>query len=331
MTLQESFRYGHPFGEECLREQIAAYLLQSRGLKAEPSAIIIGSSTQQMLIYLGQILKEEFPSIIVENPGYDGAKEAFQFHRFMLETLPVYETGTDFSKLEQMISRLIYVTPSHQSPIGVSMSIQERHMLIHWANNIQGYIIEDDYDSEFRYTQQPFPALASIDSTRVIYLGNFSKSFLPGIRLNYMVLPQPLLNQYKNNFFTLRALLPFLASLQWLNLWKKENGTVILNECVLFISENAVHRFRVKKTVSAKYIDYRGAIRIVHTRQDPSKPFRRMADRARLPSWSESISYLHLFHKNHFDEPAIKLGFSNLTCEEIQLGVELLKKRGLNK
>ena len=139
-------------------------------------------------------------ALSVEDPGYDGAREAFQFHRFTLETLPVYETGADFSQLENMMSRLIYVTPSHQSPIGVSMSIQQRQMLIHWANKRNGYIIEDDYDSEFRYTQQPFPALASIDSTRVIYLGNFSKSFLPGIRLSYMVLPQFLLDRYIKHF-----------------------------------------------------------------------------------------------------------------------------------
>lgn len=148
LTLQESFRYGEPFGELCLREQIATYLLQSRGVKADPNAIIIGSNTQQMLIYLGQILKDDFTSIIVEDPGYDGAREAFQFHRFTLETLPVYESGADFSKLEQRTSRLIYVTPSHQSPIGVTMSIQQRQMLIHWAKQMEGYIIEDDYDSE---------------------------------------------------------------------------------------------------------------------------------------------------------------------------------------
>lgn len=200
LTLRESFRYGEPFGEVCLREQIATYLFQSRGVKTEPNAIIIGSSTQQMLIHLGQILKNDFPSVILEDPGYDGAKEAFLFHRFTLETLPVDETGAEFSQLENMMSRLIYVTPSHQSPLGVSMSIQERQMVIHWANNNNGFIIEDDYDSEFLYTKQPFPALASIDSTRVIYLGNFSKSFLPGIRLCYMVLPQFLLDLYIKNF-----------------------------------------------------------------------------------------------------------------------------------
>src|SRR5690625_3039088 len=213
LTLRESFRYGKPFGEVYLREQIATYLFQSRGVKTEPNAIIIGSSTQQMLIYLGQILKDDHAGIIIEDPGYDGAMEAFRFHRFTMETLPVYETGANFSKLEKTKSKLIYVTPSHQSPLGVSMSIQERQMLIHWANNNNGFIIEDDYDSELRYTKQPFPALASIDSTRVIYLGNFSKSFLPGIRLCYMVLPELVLNRYKNQFLHFESTSSLLSQL----------------------------------------------------------------------------------------------------------------------
>ncbi|WP_413367005.1 PLP-dependent aminotransferase family protein [Lysinibacillus sp. 3P01SB] len=327
LTLQESFRYGHPFGEECLREQIAAYLLQSRGLKAEPSAIIIGSSTQQMLIYLGQILKEGFPSIIVENPGYDGAKEAFLFHRFMLETLPVYETGTDFSTLEQMVSRLIYVTPSHQSPIGVSMSIQERHMLIHWADNIQGYIIEDDYDSEFRYTQQPFPALASIDSTRVIYLGNFSKSFLPGIRLSYMVLPQPLLNQYKKQFLHFESTTSLLSQLtmakfmeegEW-NRHIKRMRLVYKRKMQCIVSEL---RKQFQQTISI-IGEQSGLYILAKIHLNRSEEW--LIERASLHGVKVYPTSIY-FIKNHFDEPAIKLGFSNLTCEEIQLGVELLKK-----
>ena len=140
------------------------------------------------------------------------------------------------------------------------MSIQQRQKLIQWANKRKGYIIEDDYDSEFRYTQQPFPALASIDSTRVIYLGNFSKSFLPGIRLSYMVLPQLLLNFIKINSHISRVPLHFLASLQWLNLWKRENGIAILNACVLFISEKCSVSFRIKETFQTKYIHYWGAV-----------------------------------------------------------------------
>ncbi len=327
LALQESFRYGHPFGEESLREQIATYLLQSRGVKTDPSAIIIGSSTQQMLIYLGQILKDDFPSIIVEDPGYDGAKEAFQFHRLTLEALPVYETGADFSKLKQMESRLIYVTPSHQSPIGVSMSIQERQMLIHWANKIQGYIIEDDYDSEFRYTQQPFPALASIDSTRVIYLGNFSKSFLPGIRLSYMVLPKQLINHYKNQFLRFESTTSLLSQLTMAKLmeegeWNrhiKRMRLVYKRKMQCIVSELRKH-FKQEVTIIG---EQSGLYLLIKVHVNHSEEW--LIERASLHGVKVYPTSIY-FIKNHSNQPIIKLGFSNLTCEEIQFGVELLKK-----
>jgi GntR family transcriptional regulator / MocR family aminotransferase len=327
LTLPESFRYGEPFGEVCLREQIATYLLQSRGVKTNANAIIIGSSTQQMLVNLGQILKDNFTSIIVEDPGYEGAREAFQFHCFTLETLPVYGSGTDFSKLEQMTSKLIYVTPSHQSPIGVSMSIQHRQMLIHWANQNHGFIIEDDYDSEFRYTQQPFPALASIDSTRVIYLGNFSKSFLPGIRLSYMVLPQFLLNRYKHQFLHFESTTSLLSQLTMAKFM--EDG-----EWIRHIKRmRLVYKRKIQCLVSAikkhfnKNIsiigEQSGLYVLVKVHLNRSEEW--LIERASINGIKVYPTSIY-FIKNHSDEAMIKLGFSSLTCEEIQLGVELLKK-----
>lgn len=330
LTVKESFRYGEPFGELCLREQIAAYILQSRGVRTDPHAIIIGSSTQQMLVYLGLVLKREFSSMIVEDPGYDGAREAFQLNGFTLETLPVYETGADLSHLEHMKSRLIYVAPSHHSPYGVSMSIQQRHALIRWANKMQGYIIEDDYDSEFRYTQQPFPALASIDSTRVIYLGNFSKCFLPGIRLSYMVLPQPLLHCYKDQFkhfesttskLSQFAMAKFMEEGEWIRhikrmrlVYKRKMQHLVLElrnhfkEKISIIGEQSGLYLLVKVHLerSEEWLIQQASIQGVKVY--PTSPF---------------------FVKNKTDKPIIKLGFSNLSCDEIQLGVQLLKKAWL--
>jgi len=330
LTIEDTFRYGHPFGEECLREQIATYLLQSRGVKTDPSAIIIGSSTQQMLIYLGQILKGEFSSVIVEDPGYDGARDAFQFHRFTLESLPIRETGADFSTLEQMESRLIYVTPSHQSPIGVSLSIQERQMLIQWANMRQGYILEDDYDSEFRYTQKPFPSLASIDSTRVIYLGNFSKSFLPGIRLCYMVLPPPLLKNYQNQFLHFESTTSLLSQLtmakfmeegEW-NRHIKRMRLVYKRKMQCIVTE-LKNQFAQQLTIigeqSGLYILVK--VHLNHSEEE-------LIERASLYGVKVYPTSIY-FINNHSDEPILKLGFSNLTCEEIQEGVKLLKEAWL--
>lgn len=329
-ALRKSFFYGEHFGEKCLREQIAAYLLQSRGVNTSADAVIIGSSTQQMLIYLGHILKEDHPSIIVEDPGYDGAREAFHFQHFTLETLPVYESGADLSHLDQMKSRLVYVTPSHHSPYGVSMSIQQRQTLIHWANQVQGYIIEDDYDSEFRYTQQPFPALASIDATRVVYLGNFSKSFLPGIRLSYMVLPQPLLDLYKKR------------------LSRFESTTSILNQLTMakFMEEGEwnrhikrmrlVYKRKMQQTVSLLTEQFGQTISIIGSQSglyllikvhlnSSEKWLIQNASKVGVKVYPTSIFFI----ENCGSEPIIKLGFSNLSFDEIQRGVALLKKAWL--
>ncbi|SDN78941.1 transcriptional regulator, GntR family [Psychrobacillus sp. OK028] len=327
LTLQESFQYGDPFGEICLREQIAAYLLQSRGVKTDPNAIIIGSSTQQMLINLGQILKDDFPSVIVEDPGYDGAKEAFLFHRFTLETLPVDETGADFSQLENTMSRLIYVTPSHQSPIGVSMSISQRQKLIQWVTKRKGYIIEDDYDSEFRYTQQPFPALASIDSTRVIYLGNFSKSFLPGIRLCYMVLPPLLLDRYISQFQYFESTTSLLSQLTMAEFmeegeWSRhiKRMRLVYKRKMQCIASELRKQFEHHITIIG---EQSGLYVLVKVHLNRSEEW--LIERASIYGvkvYPTSIYFL----ENHSAEAIIKLGFSNLTFDEIQEGVKLLKQ-----
>lgn len=327
LTLQESFLYGDPFGEVCLREQIATYLLQSRGVKTDANAIIIGSSTQQMLVQLGHILKDDFPSIIVEDPGYDGAREAFQFHRFTLETLPVYETGADFSKLEQMTSQVIYVTPSHHSPIGVSMSIQQRQLLIHWANKMNGYIIEDDYDSEFRYTQQPFPALASIDSRRVIYLGNFSKSFLPGIRLSYMVLPPSLLNRYKQQFLHFESTSSLLSQLTMARFMEEGEWNRHIKRMRLVYKRKMLHIVSALNEHFGQHISIIGEqsglyvlvkVHLEYSEEDLIK-------RASLYGAKVYPTSLYFIH-NNTSEPIIKLGFSSLSCDEIEYGVKLLRK-----
>ncbi|MGE7887689.1 PLP-dependent aminotransferase family protein [Bacillus cereus] len=330
LTLQESFQYGEPFGETCLREQIATYLFQSRGVKAESNAIIIGGSTQQMLIYLGQILKDDFQGVIVEDPGYDGAREAFKLNRFALETLPVFETGADFSQLEHMKSRLIYVAPSHHSPYGVSMPIQQRHSLIYWAQKSQGYIIEDDYDSEFRYSQQPFPALASIDSTRVIYLGNFSKSFLPGIRMSYMVLPQPILNHYQNQFRHFESTTSILNQLTMAKFMEEGEWNSHIKRMRLVYKKKMHHLVSVLKKHFNENVsiigEHSGLYVLIKVHLNRSEEW--LIQQAHFHGVKVYPTSLY-FIKNTSQKPIIKLGFGNLSYDEIQNGVELLKKAWL--
>lgn len=327
LTLPESFKYGEVFGELDLRKQIAIYLFQSRGVKTEPDAIIIGSSTQQLLIYLGQILKEEYQGVIVEDPGYDGAREAFQFHSYGIETLPIDESGADFSELEKMKSKLIYVTPSHQSPLGVSMSIQQRQLLIHWANKVKGFIIEDDYDSEFRYTQQPFPALAAIDSSRAVYLGNFSKAFLPGIRLSYMVLPHLLIERYKNKFLNFESTVSLqhqltMSKFMDLGEWDRHIKRMRL-----------IYKRKMQCLVSALQSHFDQSISIIGEQSGLyvlikvhlNRSEKWLIDRAFIYGVKVYATSIY-FIDNYPTESIIKLGFSNLSYEDIEEGVKLLKE-----
>ncbi|MED3025699.1 MULTISPECIES: MocR-like pyridoxine biosynthesis transcription factor PdxR [Bacillus cereus group] len=192
------FSYGEKQGDIKLRKALADYLFQSRGVNTSAEQIIIGSSTQHLLLLLSLMLKQDYHYLAVEDPGYNVARELFVLQSFIIDPIPVKERGIQVDFLLKSTSRLLYVTPTHHFPYGVTIPVNERLKLIEWAKKVEGYIIEDDYDSEFRYIHQPIPSLQSLDSNdRVVYLGTFSKALLPSIRVSYMVLPRRLINEYK--------------------------------------------------------------------------------------------------------------------------------------
>ena len=327
LHLDESFVYGDPFGEPLLKEQLVQYLLQARGVKSEADDIIIGSGTQQMLLYLGLILKRDFASVIVEDPGYSGARQSFQLNDFELEALPVLEHGAQLQLLAQMRSRLLYVTPSHHFPYGVTMSIQQRQTIIQWAQEVDGYIIEDDYDSEFRYAQQPFPALASIDHARVIYIGTFSKSFLPGIRLSYMVLPKTLTHRYKEKFMQFEhnasslhqlTMAAFMEQGEWTRHIKRMRIIYKhkMNYLVKLLKQQFGHLITVLGEHSGLYVLVK-----VHVHQTEQQLIQCAAQYG-VNVYPTSPYFL----QQSTTEPILQLGFSKLQLTDIQQGVHLLGK-----
>jgi len=332
LPLNECYQYGDPFGEPLLKEQLVHYLLQARGVHVNEEDIIIGSSTQQMLIYLGFLLKQDFQSVILEDPGYNGAREAFKLHDFHIETLPVLENGAQLEHLAQLQSRLLYVTPSHHFPYGVSMSIQQRQALIQWAKNVDGYILEDDYDGEFRYTQQPFPALASIDKSRVIYMGTFSKSFLPAIRLSYMVLPKALVQPYKKRFAHFEhnasslhqlTMAKFMEQGEWTRHIKRMRITYKhkINTLVEELNKQFGEKITILGEQSGLYILVK-----VHAKFSEEQLIQN-AHHHGVKVYPTSPYFL----QQPSSVPIIQLGFSKLKMEEIILGVRLLKKAWITK
>ena len=196
----EMFTLGDVQGDLQLRETISRYLHSSRGVNCQPEQIIIGAGTDYLFMLLEKILGRHVP-IAMEDPTYKRAYRIFQSFAYEIQAIPVDEYGMDVEKLRETKARVAYVMPSHQYPTGVVMPIGRRLELLKWAKDGEDrYLIEDDYDSEFRYKGKPIPSLQASDREgRVIYMGTFSKSIAPAIRVGYMVLPLRLLNVYKEN------------------------------------------------------------------------------------------------------------------------------------
>ena len=204
-------------GELVLREQIATYVEKSRGVSCTADQIYIYSGTQHQL----QELCKFFGPVqaAIEEPGFKRATAVFQQNRVPVEYVPVDERGASIPLTN---CRFYYVTPAHQFPLGIVMSIERKLELLKWANETGAYLIEDDYDAEFRYKGTPIPPLAQIDQLqRVIYFGTFSKTLIPSLRISYMILPielQERFNQFNReqkstvSRIEQRAVAEFIAS-----------------------------------------------------------------------------------------------------------------------
>jgi GntR family transcriptional regulator/MocR family aminotransferase len=201
---RDLLRTGDPQGYPKLRAGIARYLHHSRGVNCSPKQIIISSGTEFLLQLLIQLFEKYFVYAI-ENPGYEKLSMIFKSSRAEYQPITLDENGMRPDELERSIANVACITPSHQFPTGHIMPVSRRIRLLNWANEKSDrYIIEDDYDSEFRYSGKPIPSLQGFDkSGKVIYMGAFSKSLSPALRISYMVLPEKLLEIYneKLNFY----------------------------------------------------------------------------------------------------------------------------------
>ncbi|WP_130931305.1 PLP-dependent aminotransferase family protein [Pseudomonas sp. Sample_24] len=190
--------YGDPAGDARLRGMIAAYLRSSRGMQCTAEQIVITSGAQQGISLCAQLLVEPGDGVAIENPGYRAAGHAFAVAGARLHGVAVDSDGIDCNKLNGIVDcRLAYVTPSHQYPTGVVMSLARRLELLAWAEKTQGWIVEDDYDGEYRYSGAPLAPLAALDRHgRVLYVGTFGKVAFPALRLGYLVLPTALVDAF---------------------------------------------------------------------------------------------------------------------------------------
>ncbi|MCD2491261.1 PLP-dependent aminotransferase family protein [Lacrimispora sp. NSJ-141] len=195
---KELFSAGENKGDLKLRQAICTYLYGARGVTCRPEQLIVGAGNEYLLMLLNQLFGNQ-NVIAMETPTYRQAYRVFDRLGHLVVPVEMDENGMDIRKLAVSGADIAYVMPSHQFPTGIVMPIRRRMELLSWAAEKEGrYIIEDDYDSEFRYRGKPIPSLQSADTAgRVIYLGTFSRAVAPAIRVSYMMLPTPLLEQYE--------------------------------------------------------------------------------------------------------------------------------------
>ncbi|HXY50299.1 MAG TPA: PLP-dependent aminotransferase family protein [Terriglobales bacterium] len=195
----ESFHYGDQMGSMPLRETLASYLRTARSLHCEAEQVMITSGSQQALEISARVLLDSRSSLWIEEPCYRLAREVFALTGCHLVPVPVDQEGLDVAAGIKCCrqARAVFVTPSHQFPLGVTMSASRRFQLLDWAQRSGSWIIEDDYDAEYRYESLPIASLQGLDANaRVIYIGTFSKVLFPSLRLGYVVIPADLVDHF---------------------------------------------------------------------------------------------------------------------------------------
>lgn len=197
-TLLLNYQSRFALGLPSLRQALARYLNESRGVRCQWQQIAITCGSQQALFLLGQLLLKPDDKVLMEDPGYVGARQAFEHAGAKLMPMPVDELGA-VPPQNPPAAKILYTTPSRQFPTGASLPVARRIQMLEAAHAAKAWLLEDDYDSEFRYSRPPLPSLHSLDTNgRVIYLGSMSKVLFPSLRIGYVVLPEELISPFES-------------------------------------------------------------------------------------------------------------------------------------
>lgn len=326
---KEMFLTGSPQGEPALREAIKGYLHSARGVNCQAEQIIIGAGSEYLLMLLYQILGPG-QTIAMENPTYKQAYRVFESLGYQILPVEMDRYGMEVKGLEESGADVAYVMPSHQHPMGIVMPVNRRQELLQWAGQRKDrYLIEDDYDSEFRYRGKPIPALQGLDKAgKVIYMGTFSQSIAPAIRVGYMVLPQPLLSVYQ----------------QRLGFYASTVSRIDQNILYQFLTEGYYERHlnRMRAIYKGKHDtllarlrgleedfqihgEYAGLHVLLTSKKGlPERWLVEEAGKAGVRVYGLSAYYIHQHHNNR--PSTVILGYAKLSEEQIEEGARRLKE-----
>ena len=307
-----------------LRVNLQSYLSQSRGVPCTADQIILGPSTEYLIAILLDLLKTK-PTIGIEDPGYNGFKQLFKRENIPVTAIPIDEMGVNIESLEKSAVDLMIVTSNHQFPTGNIMPLTRRQALLNWANlKDDRYVIENDYDSEFKYSGIPIPSLKYLDQKqKVIYLGSFTRNVSPGIRMSYMVLPDNLLKQYRESYRSYSS--PLSTSEQWVirNFLNDGHFNTHLNRSRTFYKKKRDKMIKAIKTIDSNAKIY-GENAGLHLLVRPSLAFDGLHFKNRALKEGIRLSLLSDYATNKMDgqDNTLFISFSNIPKKDIDNLIE---------
>jgi GntR family transcriptional regulator/MocR family aminotransferase len=330
-SLRENSRqlsqYSDPQGDMRLRISLQEYLDRSRGVVCEPDQIVLTSGLQQSLDIVATLLKKRHSVIAFENPGYPPARFVFRNHSYETISIPVGPKGIELNQLKASQSTIVYVTPSHQLPLGYVMPVANRLKLIDWAETGDRFILEDDYDSELRYSGKPIPSLQGLrPDGNIFYMGTFSKILSPALRMSYLVLPQSQMEPYRHlyqDFFPSVSMLEQLTLTKFLEqghwerqirrmrtIYKKKHDAIL----------QAIERYFGTR---AMVVGQGAGLHVVLQLPENSCGETQIIERARQIK-IRLIPFSWTCDAGSLESTKLMLGFGEMTISEIELGIRAL-------
>ncbi len=326
---RELFGPGDPKGELDLREAIRSYLHSARGVNCSADQIIVGAGSQYLLMLLSRVLGDDH-RIAMENPTYKQAYRVLKGQGYPVCPVDMDKFGMREDLLEETGADIAYVMPSHQYPTGIVMPVKRRQELLGWALRGEGrYLIEDDYDSEFRYKGMPVPALQGMDKAgRVIYMGTFSKSIAPAIRIGFLVLPGLLLNSYKERASFYASTVSRIDQKVLCQFLEKGHYERHLNRMRAIYKGKHDALLGALKSLEDRFFiqgEYAGLhILLTHKKGMEERKLVALAAEQGIKVYGLSSYFIHNEHNQY--PPTLVLGYATLTKEEIEEGISLLDK-----
>lgn len=315
-----------------LREAIAHHLYAFSGMNVSPSQIVIGAGTEYLYNLVIQLLGREH-IYALEDPGHQSIAKVYQLNNLEYEYISLDQSGLDIDKLLKSHAKIVHISPAHHYPTGITMPIKRRLEILEWAKENNGYIIEDDYDSEFRLRGKPISTLFQIDQNEhVIYMNTFSKTLAPSFRMSYMVLPTHLVSLYHQNLgFYACSVSSFeqIILAEFIKQGYFEKHINRMRNSYKAIRDELL--YQLKKSPLYKHIDITEENAGLHFLMHYHKKESDQDIIQKAKSMSLHITTVSQFYSQSFDSRTLVINYSGLSMKQIPLAVSLLNQLILNE